>query len=91
MNWYLKKEYFDIADDIEAVSIHYTWTPLGKAPDWSAHRESRLMPAGEYLATGVGEVSKYGPAAPGRAGVAQPAPGAPRGSASTPSAWAQLR
>ena len=64
MNWYLKKEYFDIADDIEAVTIHYTWTPLGKAPDWSAHRESRLMAAGEYLKTGVGEVSKYGPAAP---------------------------
>ena len=63
MNWYLKKEYFDTADDIEAVNIHYTWTPLGKTPDWSAHRESRLMPAGEYLKTGVGEVSKYGPVA----------------------------
>jgi hypothetical protein len=64
MNWYLKKEFFDTADDIESVTIHYTWTPLGQAPDWTAHRESRLMPAGETLKTGVGEVAKYGPPAP---------------------------
>ena len=64
MNWYLKKEFFDTADDIESVAIHYTWTPLGQAPDWSGHRESRLMPAGEMLKTGVGEVAKYGPPAP---------------------------
>ncbi len=64
LHWYLKKEFFDTSDDIEAVNIHYTWTPLGTAPNWSAHRESRLMPAGEHLKTGVGEVAKYGPPAP---------------------------
>ncbi len=64
MNWYLKKEFYDSVDGIESVTIHYTWTPRGSAPDWSVHRESRLMPAGEYLKTGVGEVAKYGPPAP---------------------------
>ena len=64
LHWYLKKEFFDTSDDIEAVSIHYTWSPLGASPDWEAHRESRSMAAGEYLRTGVGEVAKYGPPAP---------------------------
>lgn len=63
MNWYLKKEYVDTAEDIEDVVIHYVCVPLGVEPDWSA-AESRSMPAGEYLRSGVGEVSKYGPAAP---------------------------
>ncbi|HEX2171437.1 MAG TPA: hypothetical protein VHL09_03190 [Dehalococcoidia bacterium] len=64
MNWYLKKEFFDPSTDIESVTIHYTWGPLGAAPAWEAHRESRLMGADEVLKTGVGEVAKYGPAAP---------------------------
>jgi hypothetical protein len=63
MNWYLKKEYFDTADDIQDVLIHYVCAPLGLEPDWSA-AEARSMPAGEILKTGVGEVAKYGPAAP---------------------------
>ena len=63
LNWYLKKEYFDTADDIEQVLIHYTCAPLGGTPDWT-QAESRAMPAGELLRTGVGEVAKYGPPAP---------------------------
>lgn len=64
MNWYLKKEFYDATAGIEAVTIHYTWTPAGQAPDWSAQTESRSMPAGEILRSGVGEVAKYGPPAP---------------------------
>ena len=60
---YLKKEFFDTADDIENVIIHYTCSPLGVDADWS-QSQSRPMPAGELLKSGVGEVAKYGPAAP---------------------------
>jgi hypothetical protein len=63
LHWYLKKEFFDTSDDIEAVFIHYTCSPLGTAPDWST-AETRSMPAGEHLRTGVGEVARYGPPAP---------------------------
>ena len=63
LNWYLKKEYFDTVDDIEQVLIHYACTPLGGTPDWT-QAESRALPAGELLRTGVGEVAKYGPPAP---------------------------
>jgi len=63
LHWYLKKEYFDTADDIEQVLIHFACTPLGGTPDWT-QAESRAMPAGELLRTGVGEVAKYGPPAP---------------------------
>jgi hypothetical protein len=58
LHWYLKKEYWDTSDDIEWVGIHYTWVPFGQAPDWNAHRESRFMPAGEELRTGVGLTGK---------------------------------
>ena len=60
---YLKKEFFDTSDDIQDVVIHYTCSPLGEAADWS-QVQSRSMPAGVQLKTGVGEVAKYGPAAP---------------------------
>lgn len=63
LTWYLKKEYFDTSDDIADVRIHYLATPLGQEPDWS-QATVRSMPAGEVLKTGVGEVAKYGPAAP---------------------------
>ena len=62
-NWYLKKEYFDTNPDIEDVVIHYVCAANGVEPDWS-QAVGRSMPAGEILKSGVGEVAKYGPAAP---------------------------
>ena len=45
MPWhYVEKEYTDYADDIEAVSIHYVWTPIGGQPDWEKQRITRYMP-----------------------------------------------
>lgn len=45
MNWYyIEKEYYDYADDIEGVNIHYVWTPLGNEPDWERQRVTRFMP-----------------------------------------------
>jgi hypothetical protein len=45
MDWhYVEKEYTDYADDIEAVSIHYVWTPIGGCPDWENQRITRYMP-----------------------------------------------
>lgn len=45
MTWhYLEKEFYDYADDIEAVNIHYVWTPLGGTPDWDTQRITRFMP-----------------------------------------------
>lgn len=64
MNWYLKKEFFDPYDGIDDVVIHYTCSPLGTPANWTHNPESRSMPAGQILRTSVGEVAKYGPAAP---------------------------
>jgi hypothetical protein len=45
MGWYyLEKEFYDYADDIEGVNIHYVWTPLGGTPDWEKQRATRYMP-----------------------------------------------
>jgi hypothetical protein len=45
MSWYyLEKKFYDYADDIEAVNIHYVWTPLGGTPDWENQRATRFMP-----------------------------------------------
>ncbi|HEX2173397.1 MAG TPA: hypothetical protein VHL09_13245 [Dehalococcoidia bacterium] len=63
MNWYLKKEFFAPTEGVEAILIHYVCAPLGVEPNWG-QAESRSMAAGEYLKAGVGEVAKYGPAAP---------------------------
>lgn len=63
MNWYLKKEFYGVEDDIEGVIIHYTYGPVGQAPEWT-RTESRSMQAGEKLKAGVGQVARYGPAAP---------------------------
>lgn len=40
----LEKEFLDYAEDIEAVNIHYLWTPLGEVPDWEQQRITRYMP-----------------------------------------------
>ena len=45
MSWhYLEKEFYDYADNIEGVNIHYLWTPLGGVADWEHQRETRFMP-----------------------------------------------
>jgi hypothetical protein len=45
MSWhYIEKEYYDYADDIEGVNIHYVWTPLGGVADWENQRVTRFMP-----------------------------------------------
>jgi hypothetical protein len=45
MSWhYLEKEFYDHADDIEGVNIHYVCTPVGAIPDWENQRVTRYMP-----------------------------------------------
>jgi len=45
MTWhYVIKEYYDYADDIEGVNIHYLWTTLDGIPDWENQRVTRFMP-----------------------------------------------
>lgn len=45
MSWYyLEKEFYDYADNIEGVNIHYVWTPLDGVPDWEHQRSTRYMP-----------------------------------------------
>ncbi len=45
MTWHYEiKEYYDSADDIEGVNIHYLWTPLSGVPDWDNQRMTRFMP-----------------------------------------------
>ncbi|MGE0823828.1 MAG: hypothetical protein AB7G75_00910 [Candidatus Binatia bacterium] len=45
MIWhYVEKEYYDHADDIEGVNIHYVCTPTGGIPDWENQRATRYMP-----------------------------------------------
>jgi hypothetical protein len=58
MNWYyLEKEFYDYADDIEGVNIHYVWTPRDGVADWENQRETRFMPlvqsSSSLPATGV--------------------------------------
>lgn len=42
--YYLEKEFYDYADDIEGVNIHYVCTPRGETPDWENQRLTRYMP-----------------------------------------------
>ena len=45
MTWHYEiKEFYDYADDIEGVNIHYLWTPLDGVPDWENQRITRFMP-----------------------------------------------
>jgi hypothetical protein len=50
MAWhYLEKEFYDYADDVEAVNIHYVCTPHGSAPDWENQRVTRYMPVAKAV------------------------------------------
>ncbi len=45
MSWYyLEKEFYDYADDIEGVNIHYVCIPIDGVADWETQRASRFMP-----------------------------------------------
>src|ERR1700683_2718503 len=53
-SFYIKRSFVDTLPGIDLVNIHYTWTPLGQAPNWEAHRETRAMPRGGTLVRGMG-------------------------------------
>jgi hypothetical protein len=40
----VEKWYYDYAENIEAVNIHYACTPLGEVPDWNSQRTTRFLP-----------------------------------------------
>jgi hypothetical protein len=40
----VEKSFYDYADDIEAVNIHYAVTSIGDVPDWENYRCTRYMP-----------------------------------------------
>ncbi len=52
--WYLKREWLDQEDGIDAVYLHYTWTPYSTGPDWNQHRETRLLEKGATIKEGMG-------------------------------------
>jgi hypothetical protein len=52
--WYLKKMWLDQEPGIEAVIIHYTFTPLGQTPDWRFPHETRLMEKNAMVKQGFG-------------------------------------
>jgi hypothetical protein len=40
----VEKLFYDYAENIEAVNIHYACTPLGEVPDWNSQRVTRFLP-----------------------------------------------
>jgi hypothetical protein len=50
----MKRQWLDLEPGIEAVNIHYTWTPPGTLPDWRQHRETRLMERNAMIREGMG-------------------------------------
>jgi hypothetical protein len=44
MDYQVEKLFYDYADNIEAVNIHYACTPLGQVPDWNRQRTTRFLP-----------------------------------------------
>jgi hypothetical protein len=40
----VEKWFYDDAENIEAVNIHYACTPLGEVPDWNSQRATRFLP-----------------------------------------------
>lgn len=43
MGWYLTKGWYDQDEGIDAVLIHYTWSPYGQGPDWGVRHECRSL------------------------------------------------
>jgi hypothetical protein len=40
----IEKWFYDYAENIEAVNIHYACTPNGEIPDWNRQRATRFLP-----------------------------------------------
>jgi hypothetical protein len=40
----IEKWYYDYAENIEAVNIHFACSPLGEVPDWNSQRATRFLP-----------------------------------------------
>jgi hypothetical protein len=40
----VEKWFYDYAENIEAVNIHYACTLLGEVPDWNSQRVTRFLP-----------------------------------------------
>jgi hypothetical protein len=40
----VEKWFYDYAENIEAVNVHYACTPLGEVPDWNGQRVTRFLP-----------------------------------------------
>lgn len=57
--WYLKKEWIDRAEDIEAVHVHYIHTPHDEAPDWQ-HPHQRWPMSGGALLKGLPRLGAHG-------------------------------
>ena len=43
-DYQVEKWFYDYADNIEAVNIHYACTPFGQVPDWDRQRTTRFLP-----------------------------------------------
>jgi hypothetical protein len=43
-DYLVEKWFYDYADNIEAVNIHYACTPLGQVPDWDRQRTTCFLP-----------------------------------------------
>ena len=43
MSWYLRKDWEDTDDGIDAVVIHYATTPRGEGPDWGRDHQWRPL------------------------------------------------
>ena len=43
-DYQVEKWFYDYAESIEAVNLHYACTPLGEVPDWKHQRVTRFMP-----------------------------------------------
>lgn len=43
MTWYLTKTWTDPDDSVDAVQIHYMWTPHGEGPFWDGGHEVRWL------------------------------------------------
>jgi len=50
----MKRQWLDQESGVDAVYIHYTWTPHDTSPDWGQHRETRLMEKDAKLKEGMG-------------------------------------
>jgi hypothetical protein len=57
MSWYyLEKDFYDYAADVEGVNIHYVWTPIASVPDWENQRVTRFMPVVQTSSSLLSEV-----------------------------------